>query len=191
MTDTKDERRADALERELRELVESLEDEYLNTGFPGHDPERVDRAHKTARATLAQQEPDRPAQDGGQMGRLPDMSVQRVIKMLHDGSGDRLLGYRLSGNNPQSPGADMDMLDDLEERAARTDQPADAGEPSCCARTREECARVADFYASEHKRCCEETTSDDQKRIHAELEDIAEDISAAIRRTGDTGGGDE
>jgi hypothetical protein len=55
-------------------------------------------------------------------------------------------------------------------RDMQPDQPADAGEPSCCARTREECARVVEYFSGSP---------------------MARKVAAAIRRTGDTGGRDE
>jgi hypothetical protein len=67
------------------------------------------------------------------------------------------------------------------------DPPADAGEPSCCTRTREEererCARIAEYHAyyPEQKHKGAELYS----RLYAAAE-RATRIAAAIRSTGDT-----
>jgi hypothetical protein len=67
-------------------------------------------------------------------------------------------------------------------------------EPSCCARTREECARLADrraddllSLANEAQREGASGTSHDLRQEAGQVRKVA----AAIRRTGDTGGGDE
>jgi hypothetical protein len=56
-----------------------------------------------------------------------------------------------------------------------TDQPADASEPSCCARTR----------AEERERCAQ--IADEDNPAYSKLDRYtADEIAAAIRRTGDT-----
>jgi hypothetical protein len=74
-------------------------------------------------------------------------------------------------------------------RNLQTDQPADAGEPSCCARTREALkeAESALCIAGDHVLHCAGPDSDD----HQQINDTLEMVRAAIRRTGDTGGEDE
>jgi hypothetical protein len=117
-------------------------------------------------------------------------ALERALSQLEDA----VHTQRIRGN-----GVDQEVLAaQITARDLLTNQPADAGEPdepeltinkqpqSCCARTREKCAQVADYYASEHKQCGEETTSDDLKRTHTELEDVAENIAAVIRLIGDT-----
>jgi hypothetical protein len=61
-------------------------------------------------------------------------------------------------------------------------------EPSCCARTREECAQVADAYPKHEPFGAEHTA---HGSIREEQDSASRDIAAAIRRTDNTGGRDE
>jgi hypothetical protein len=75
-------------------------------------------------------------------------------------------------------------------RAALTDQPAQDGEPSCCARTRDalKAAESALCIAGDHLLHCDGPDSDDHQQVNVALETVR----AAIRRTDkDAGGGDE
>jgi hypothetical protein len=84
---------------------------------------------------------------------------------------------------------------EIETRAALTDQPADAGEPSCCARTREqERERLVAKIKKERRTRVVGPQNCTPNQRHWWLKgryDAIKGCEAAIRRTGNTGGRDE
>jgi hypothetical protein len=179
-------RRADALERALRDarpLVEKwchyqgdhpkLFQQYLGPIDAAlTDQPAQEWTAERAQAYIDQFDHDQPAQDGEPS--VDQARFERVWQQLVYSLADF---FALEVTDAQARSIAREVL-----------QAADAGDPSCCARTREECAQVADAYP-EHEPFGADYTA--HGLIGEGQDSASRDIAAAIRRTGDTGGGDE
>jgi predicted nuclease with TOPRIM domain len=191
-------RRADALERTVNgktqtiNALATLAAEYValedaNAACSASD-EQVNEARQRlldeisqCRAALAQQEPDQPAQDGG---RLDPYTLERAAEAMESlaGTVDEDDGPYFEGYRDACTDGEVNIRD------LQLDQPADAGEPSCCARTREEHEALARL------RWVLWDADPDSIRIARDDPGMNADwqkICAAIRRIGDTGGEDD
>jgi hypothetical protein len=132
---------------------------------------------------------DQPAQDGG---RLDPYTKKRAMEVAEEVR-RRNLPYKkrssLAHGAVVAASAIRQAIHDLQ-----PDQPADAGEPSCCTRTREGCARVCDERAQAEQAladACDRAVETEDWSTHNDRARQLRECAAAIRRTGDTGGGDE
>jgi hypothetical protein len=171
MTDTQDER-IKRLERALRKSMRYL---------PRHGPIRHE-----CNVALAQQEPDQPADAGeyyeGEARHYDQHGCPEEAELC-----------RQKARGDEESVANSEALTDAEEQELAnmglTNQPADAGDPSCCARTREECARVCDERAQAEQAladACDRAVETEDWFIHTDRARQLRECAAAIRCTGDT-----
>jgi hypothetical protein len=197
--------RADALERALLDVQALIPDRHA----PGYNRDvrslesAIDSIVKTVNTTLYTPA-DQPAQGGGRMeaegrrgmdrreqvkcvAQLAEVSA-KVYSMGHHQdcamSGDSGsfcdCGYEIAKKIAESEkyGTVDELVGpnaEINEVCKYADQTADAGEPSCCARTRE----------AERERCAR--VADEDNPAYSKLDRYtADEIAAAIRRTGDT-----
>jgi hypothetical protein len=176
--------RLNALKRALRRLVDDIK-----RGWMGD-------AMSEAQAVLA----DQPAQDGGRgatpenvndyldghdnglnvgyrqgwddaLERAAQVADERSAALLDEAKAARLSAWSTAHQMTGEAGQIRKVARAI--RNLQSDQPADAGEPSCCVRTREECARIAE-------------RENDMHAVYDDWSRAPDVIAAAIRRTGDT-----
>jgi hypothetical protein len=204
----KEKRRADALERALRQIR----------------MRRSAEAHQIAIDALTQQAPDQPAQNSGRIDpytlewaaheaektQITGQTTSRFVEGRNRAAEDIAAAIRnLRPDQPAhhslEPLQHQPLSEEARERGqealrrlAGKDQPADAGEPdepeltinkqprSCCARTREECARIVEKEAVDYDHLSDGDVTDDEAKLYGDRAEFGYKLAAAIRRTGGT-----
>jgi hypothetical protein len=172
MTDTKDERIAE-LERELRKHERGEDEGYQRTlqemtRLEGEFEVKKRRADALERAVKS-------ALDAWEADEFDEAKYYEIRATLYDQPAD-------AGERPENWVAQEVASAEAEvsKWPAWMTGTADAGEADCCARTREECARVADAYP-EHTPFGPDYTA--HGLVGSGQNSARRDIAAAIRRT--------